>query len=108
MNEKAIVKIYRFDPTVDKEPWYATYEVPPEGWYDLKVIDTVRYIYENYDPGLSFSEECDQRLCGICLMLVNKKPVLACDALSEKEMVLEPIPKYRVLKDLVVDLSMSK
>jgi len=37
--------------------------------------------------------------------MVNKKPVLACEAFSEKEMTIEPVPKHRVLKDLIVDLS---
>jgi len=108
MNDKAIIKIRRFDPTVDKEPRYETYEVPPEGWGGLKVIDTLRYIYENFDPGLSFREPCRQRLCGACTVMVNNKPVLACDALSEKEMVIEPVAKYQVLKDLIVDLSGEK
>ena len=41
-------------------------------------------------------------------MLVNKRPVLACDVLSEKQMVIEPIPKYRVLKDLIVDVGAER
>ncbi len=108
MTEKATVKILRFDPSADKEPWYATYEVPYEGWYDLKVTDTLRYIYENLDAGLSFREDCNQRLCGVCLMMVNKKRVLACDVLSEKEMVIEPAANRRVLKDLITDMSTEK
>src|SRR5512136_2899733 len=97
------VTIFRFDPTVDKEPRYEMYEIPPEGWCGVKVIDTLRYIYENFAPGLSFREPCRQQLCGACVVLVNQKPVLACDAFSEKEMVIEPIPNRQVLKDLVTD-----
>ena len=108
MADKAIVKIHRFDPTMDKEPRYETYEVPPEGWDGLKVIDTLRYIYENFDTGLSFREPCRQRLCGACSIMINSKPALACDALSEKEMVIAPIAKYPVIKDLIVDLSGEK
>jgi succinate dehydrogenase/fumarate reductase iron-sulfur protein len=104
----AKVKIFRFDPTVDKEPRYEDYEVPPEGWSQVKIIDTLRYIYEKFAPGLSFREPCRQQLCGGCAVMVNKQPVLACDALSEKEMTIEPVPKHRVLKDLIVDLSGEK
>ena len=62
MNDKAIVKIKRFDPALDKEPRYQTYEVPAEGWMKHKVVDTLRYIYENIDPTLAFREPCRQRL----------------------------------------------
>ena len=108
MSDNATIKIRRFDPSVDKEPRYDAYEVPPEGWDGRKVIDTLRYIYENLDPGLSFREPCRQRLCGACTVMVNSKAVLACDALSKKEMVIEPLPGYPVIRDLVVDLSASK
>jgi succinate dehydrogenase/fumarate reductase iron-sulfur protein len=105
MEDKAKVKIFRFDPTIDKEPRYETYEVPAEGWRGVKVIDTIRYIYENLAPGLSFREPCRQQLCGACGLMVNKKSVLACDAIAEKEMTIDPIPQHHVFKDLVVDLS---
>ncbi len=108
MKDDAKVKIFRFDPMVDKEPRYETYEVPPEAWRGVKIIDTLRYIYEHFAPGLSFREPCRQQLCGACAVMVNKKPVLACDAISEKEMIIEPVPKYRVFKDLIVDLSGQK
>ncbi len=103
MEEKAAVTIFRFDPTVDKEPRYETYEVPSAWWRGRKVIDTIRYIYENFAPGLSFREPCRQQVCGACAVLMNKKAVLACDALSEKQMLIEPIPQHKVLKDLIVD-----
>ena len=103
MTENAVVKIFRFDPSVDKEARYETYEVPPEGWRDLRVLETLRYIYDNFDPGLSFREQCYQRLCGACIVMVNKKPVLACDASSTSEMLIEPMPTFDVIKDLVID-----
>lgn len=104
MSVTATVKIFRFDPTIDKEPRYDLYQVPEEGWNGLKIVDTLRYIYENIDGSLSFREPCRQRLCGACNIMVNQKPALACNALSEKEMIIEPLPKYAVIKDLVIDL----
>ncbi len=108
MTDHATVKIFRFDPAVDKEPRYETYQVPREHWHGVKIIDTIRYVYENLAAGLSFREPCRQRVCGACIVLVNKKPVLACDAFSEKEMVIEPIPGHPVLKDLVIDFQDEK
>ena len=64
--KNAKVTVFRFDPTVDKAPRYETYEIPPEAWSGVKVIDTIRFIYENFAPGLSFREPCRQALCGAC------------------------------------------
>lgn len=108
MVESARVRVYRFDPSLDREPRFEIYEVPYEHWYGVKVIDTIRYIYENLAPGLSFREPCRQQVCGGCVMLVNKKPVLTCAVFSEKEMVIEPLHDRKVLKDLVVALEEDK
>lgn len=103
MIDKATVKIWRFDPSVDQEARYDTYELPPDSWEHVKVIDVLRFIYEKYDPGLSFREPCRQQFCGACAVMVNKKVRLACDAFLEKETVIEPLPNRRVIKDLVTE-----
>ena len=102
--DKAVVKIFRFDPTVDKEPRYETYTIPAEAWSNRKVIDVIRYIYENLAPGLAFREPCRQQVCGACMVRVNNRSVLACEAIAEREMKIDPAPKRKVLKDLIVDL----
>jgi succinate dehydrogenase/fumarate reductase iron-sulfur protein len=105
--DEAVVKIFRFDPTVDKEPRYETYSIPTEAWRNRKVIDVIRYIYEKFAPGLAFREPCRQQVCGACAVRVNNRLVLACDAIAVKEMKIDPAPKYKVLKDLIVDLPWS-
>lgn len=107
-NGNGTVTIFRFDPAVDQKPRYESYEVPQEYWRGVKVIDTLRYVYEEFAPGLSFREPCRQQVCGACVMLVNKKPVLACEVFSEKEMILEPLPNRPILKDLIIDLQEEK
>ena len=102
-NGNAVVKIFRFDPAVDKEPRYETYEVPPEAWKDRKVMDVLKYIYRNFAPGLAFREACYQGLCGGCTVRVNNKPVLACDAFAQQRMLIEPLSKNKALKDLITD-----
>jgi succinate dehydrogenase/fumarate reductase iron-sulfur protein len=103
MDRKGTVTILRFDPTADEGPRYDRYEVPYEQWHRVKVIDTLRFVYEALDPGLSFREPCRQQICGACVLLVNKKSVLACDAFSEQEMIIEPLPGRTILKDLVTE-----
>ena len=40
--------------------------------------------------------------------MVNNKPILASDAISEKEIVIAPVAKYQVIKARIVDLSGKK
>jgi len=108
MAESATVTVFRFDPVADVRPRSERYEVRYEHWHGVKVIDTIRYIYETMAPDLSFREPCRQQVCGGCVILVNKKPVLACAVFSEKEMVIEPLPDRKVLKDLIVALEEEK
>ena len=51
---------------------------------------------------------CLQKKCGACAMVINGRPGLACDArLSEvrKTLRLEPLRKFPVVADLIVDRS---
>lgn len=99
----ASVKIFKFDPDVDKEPRYETFHVPYEGKTVLNVLEA---IYQDLDQGLAFRYGCEGKhdsRCGACAIEVNGLPALACRKISEKEMVLEPHPKFEVVKDLVVD-----
>lgn len=105
MNTKeAKVTLFRFDPSVEKEPRHETYTIPSEAWEGRRVLDVVRYIYEHLSPDLSFREPCGVRLCGSCTIKVNGKPGLACDAFAEKEMIIEPLNTDRVIKDLVIKM----
>lgn len=52
---------------------------------------------------------CRQKLCGACAMVINGRPSLACsefvDADKDAELMLEPLKKFPVIKDLSVDRS---
>ncbi|MBI4333732.1 MAG: hypothetical protein HY673_20920 [Chloroflexi bacterium] len=100
--ELAQVSIYRLDPDTAKEPRYDLYQVPYKGNTVLGVLD---YIYQNLDSSLSYREGCTHAWCGVCSLVVNGRPVLACRKSAEKEMVIEPHPKFRLIKDLVVDFN---
>jgi succinate dehydrogenase / fumarate reductase iron-sulfur subunit len=102
-NDEATVTLYRFDPSMERDPRYESYQVPLPAWKNRRVIDVISYIYENFAPDLSFREPCRQGICGACTMMVNKKQVLACTAIAEQEMTIEPQSKFPVLKDLIVD-----
>ncbi len=101
-DRNAVVKIFRFDPSADKKPRYEIYKVPYEAWNNRKIIDTLIYIYQNVAPGLAFRGPCSQGLCGSCTIRVNDKPVLACETIAKQTMLIEPVRKEKVVKDLVI------
>ena len=101
MSELATVRVFRYDPTVDKEARYETFEhIPFEG---RSVLEVIKLIYEERDQTLAYREGCMNGTCTGCAMVVNGEPVLACQKLAEKEMVVEPHPKFEIIKDLVID-----
>lgn len=57
---------------------------------------------------VSWECSCLEEVCGACAMLINGHPRQACTALVEKvkaPIVLEPLSKFPVVRDLVVDRS---
>ncbi len=98
--ELALVKLFRFDPEVDTEPRYDEYRVP----YQYRtVLDVLRYIYENLDSTFAYRWGCTKGRCRACVVSVNGNPALACMKFAEKEMKIEPHPKFKLIKDLMVD-----
>lgn len=55
-----------------------------------------------------WEHNCMEEVCGACAMLINGVPRQACSALIdtlEQPIVLEPLPKFVVVRDLLVDRS---
>lgn len=55
-----------------------------------------------------WESNCCRGACGSCAMLINRQPMLACSAIIEElgyTIVLEPLSKFPVERDLVVDRS---
>lgn len=97
--------MFRFDPEVDTEPRYDVFKVPYQG---RSVLNVLLYIYQKLDSTFAFRWACEKHYCRCCIVSVNKKPVLACMAPAEKNMTIDPHPKFKVIKDLLVDLSRPK
>lgn len=101
----AKVTVLRFDPTKDAKPRYQVFEDVP--YKAMKVTDVLNYIYQNIDSTLAYRYSCRTGLCDACLMKVNGKVEVACKKLAEKEMLIEPLEKFVILKDLAVDFSQT-
>lgn len=96
------VKVFRFDPSVDKEPCYKTYVVPFEE--GLSAMDCLDYIYQNLDGTLAYYDHaaCSLGICGRCTGKINGKPGLICQTRVVGDVTLEPLKQEKVLKDLVI------
>lgn len=101
--DKVKVKIFRYDPSQDKNPRYETYEIPYfEG---MRILDAILYVVDCLGKDIAFRWSCGSARCGTCAMLVNGKPKLTCFEPAEMEMTIEPLPNFPVIRDLVVDTS---
>lgn len=99
------VKIKRFDPTKDAKPYFATYTVEAEP--TDRVLDAINTIKWYQDGTLAYRRSCAHGVCGSDAMLINGRNHLACKILIKdlgRNITVEPMPGYPVIKDLVVDM----
>jgi len=98
-------KVYRYNPDKDDEPYFQEFDVEYEP--GMTVLDVLLYIQDKHDSSLAFRWECRSGQCGSCAVRVNKTARIACRTKvdPEKDLVLEPLEKMPVIKDLVTDIS---
>ena len=99
--------IYRFDPAVDKESRYQEYAVDAEP--TAKILDCLNKFRWEQDATLAFRSSCAHGICGSDALVINSRVELACQKLirdfkTANNFVIEPLPFFKVIKDLVVDL----
>lgn len=72
------------------------------------MLEALLQIQDEQDPSLAFRYACRGAVCGSCAMSINGKLNLACRVqlknLHTDRVVLEPLPRFEILKDLVVDM----
>jgi len=106
--ELASVKIFKFDPAIDKGPKYEKFNVPYKG---MTVLNVLKTIYHDFDAELAFRWGCEGTgdcRCGACAIMVNNRPALACRKAADAEMVIEPHPKFEIIRDLVFDFNKTR
>ena len=100
-------KVYRFNPQTDKEPHYDTFTVEAES--NERLLDCLNRIRWTQDSSLSFRMSCAHGICGSDGLTINGQAALACQKLVKdydytKEILVEPLKYFEVVKDLIVDL----
>lgn len=101
------LNIARFNPEVDTGMYFREYVV--EWDQHETVLDLLLRTWQQ-DPTLSFRRSCRSTICGSCAMFIKDRSRLACQTLVRDvagdgdRLTIKPLPGFRQLKDLVVDL----
>ena len=99
------IKVRRFDPEIDPEPHWQSFDVPVEK--GDRLLDALHHVKWYQDGSLSFRRSCAHGVCGSDAMRINGVNRLACKVLVKDlgdEILVEPIKGLPVLKDLIVDM----
>jgi succinate dehydrogenase / fumarate reductase iron-sulfur subunit len=108
------VRVLRQDVAAGESYW-ERFEVPYEP--NMNVISVLQKIAAQARtadgrkvPPVAWDCACLEEVCGSCTMLINGRTRMACSALVDKllaedggEITLEPMSKFPVVRDLVVD-----
>ena len=110
-----IVKIKRQSSSAAAPYWQSFSYNGPMHVTVSAVLDAINYTDDMIDTeGKSATRvrwecSCLQSVCGGCAMVINGVPALACntfvDEVAKDDLVLEPLSKFPVVADLMVDRS---
>ena len=108
-----IVRIKRQQDAKSQPYWQSFQYNGPAHVTVSAILDALNYTDDLFDtegnPANKIRWECScmQAVCGGCAMVINGVPALACNTFADevkgKEIVLEPLSKFPVVADLVVD-----
>ena len=101
------LKIKRFHKEKDPPQWTETFHV--ETRKGMNLLEALLKIQDEQDGTLALRYSCRGAVCGSCAMRVDGKVVLACrthaEDLLKKTVLIEPLPYFPVIRDLIVDMS---
>ena len=110
-----IVKIKRQNQPASPAYWQSFHYNGPKHVTVSAVLDALNYTDDLFDiegkPASRIHWECScmQAVCGGCAMVINGVPALACatfiDEIKGETLRLEPLSKFPVVADLIVDRS---
>ena len=102
------LKVFRFNPQSDVEPHYDTFKVEADP--NMRLLDCLNRIRWTVDSTLAFRMSCAHGICGSDGLTINGTAALACQKLVKdydytKEILIEPLKYFDVIKDLIVDVT---
>ncbi len=104
---KVTFKVFRFNPETDRTFHYDIFGV--EANPNDRVLDCLNRIRWEQDSSLAYRMSCMHGICGSDGLTINGISALACQKLVKdydysKEILIEPLRFFTVVKDLIVDL----
>jgi succinate dehydrogenase / fumarate reductase iron-sulfur subunit len=108
---KIKITIKRFVPDVSdrRKSYFQAYDI--EASIGMSVLEALMQISDKVDSTLSFRKSCRSAICGSCAMNINGFTKLACNTQiipefeKHGDLLIEPLPNHKVLRDLIVDFS---
>ncbi len=99
--------VFRFDPKIDREPHYDMFTVEVES--TNRILDCLNKVRWEQDGSLAYRMSCAHGICGSDGVTINGVSALACQKLVKdfekgKDILVEPLSVFPVVKDLVVDM----
>jgi len=95
------IRIKKFDPAVDPEPYYINHEVPFKE--KMTLLEVIVYVHENFEA-VNYDYSCHGRMCGRCAVMLDTIPALACcTPITNESHTIEPLKGHTVIHDLIVD-----
>jgi succinate dehydrogenase/fumarate reductase-like Fe-S protein len=100
--DKTVLRVRRGGP--GDAPRFAEFEVPFED--GMSVLDALRWIRIHCDSSLAIRYSCiNANACKTCMALVDGEVEYTCIARLLRGIVtVEPLPKRRLIRDLVTDV----
>jgi succinate dehydrogenase / fumarate reductase iron-sulfur subunit len=100
-------KVFRFNPETDEVSYYDFFTVKANA--NDRILDCLNKIRWEQDSSLAYRMSCAHGICGSDGVSINGSPALACQKLIKdydynKQMLIEPLKFFPVVKDLVVDI----
>jgi len=99
-------KIYRFDPSKEEKPHYDDFKIKTHS--GMTILDALNEIKWELDGTLAFRKSCRSGICGSCAMKIHGLNGLACETqiepMGKSTIVIDPLPGFKVIKDLAVDM----
>ena len=110
-----VVKIKRQE-TCDSVPYWQSFTYNGQKHVSVSaILETLNYTDDLFDidgnqaSRIRWECSCMQAMCGGCAMVINGVPSLACaifaDEVKGEDLVIEPLSKFPVVSDLIVDRS---
>ena len=108
MSRKRVMKfsIYRYDPGKDQQPYMQDFQLDLSLVNGTMLLSALEALKEQ-EPSLTFRRSCREGVCGSDGMNINGKNGLACITklvdLPDR-VVIQPLPGFPVIRDLIVDM----